>query len=121
MKLEEDKSNKNLNENGDLSDLEFIVIDSLEKFVCYQNNFFSYFLDNCEWGKMKRSKGYFKEFQNLYPEIEKELTNIVVESRINSQKELPYEKLFEAYNLMKEILKKEGDIEEKNISYLLFR
>ncbi len=90
-------------------------IDSIKEFIKYQNNFYGYFLDYCEWGLLKRKKDYFVEFQKKYPKFEKELTekityllkefgtNILYDTKI-----FPYEDLFKAYSLITEIIKEKN-------------
>jgi hypothetical protein len=101
-----------MNKKYKITQVEF---SSLEEFIEGHNNFYAYFLDNCEWGNNKREKDYFKKFRELYPELERELTKKVTHIRSNHLgiKSLPYEQLFEAYQKMSLLVEAENETERK--------
>jgi len=67
-----------------------IEFSRLEEFVNGQNNFFIFFLNDCFSGRdFYRQKAVFKRFQETYPEMEKELTELTTKSK-RFWKKLPY-------------------------------
>ena len=80
-----------------------IEFKSLDNFVKNQNNFYIYFTDDCEAGKIYRKFPHFKRFQEAHSELEKKVTTATVDalrSKDKSKQKLPYEELWEAYKCM---------------------
>lgn len=74
---------------------------TLEEFIEAQNNFYLHFCSESIFGSDYRSNRYFIRFKEKYPQLEESAKKATLDA-INSvqSKELPYEILFEAYNLM---------------------
>lgn len=89
-----------------------IEYKTLDDFIEGQNNFHFHFLDDCDTGLLYRTAPHFKRFQDANPDLEKAITKAVVEavriarneSRQNLISNLPYDKLYEAYNLMSKLV-----------------
>ena len=78
---------------------------TIEEFAEDSNNFFAYFLDDCDYGEMKRGKPHFKRFQEANPDLEEVITKEVVRCiRQTPRLKLPYPQLWEAYKLMSQFV-----------------
>lgn len=82
-----------------------IEFESLDDFIRGQNNFYAYFLNDCEWGKSRRKTPHFERFQEAHPEMARIITNSTVEAvRAKPRKELPNEQLWGAYKIMSSLV-----------------
>jgi len=71
-------------------------------------------LDHCKWGLMKRERrAHFRRFQEAHPEFEREVTRETTEAfKITRTNDLPYDKLWETYNLMSKLV----HVDDKGVS-----
>ena len=83
-----------------------IEFESLDDFIRGQNNYYAYFLDDCQFGKLYRTeKANFRRFQEAHPEMEREVTcSTVLALRSEPRQELPYEQLWETYKIMSQLV-----------------
>jgi hypothetical protein len=78
-----------------------VEYETLEEFVEGSDNFYLFFGSGfCSEGAY-RTRNAFKRFQEAYPELERELA---LQVNSNSPPELPWQKLFEAYKLMSQLV-----------------
>ena len=96
---------------------------TLEEFIEGSNNFFSTFLNN---HRSRRNHPFYQRFRSLYPELcsflEQEITiKNYNKPRIPIEKKWPWEKLWEAYSLMSELiyLGDPGVIDKDHRTFLL--
>jgi len=82
--------------------------ESLDDFKKGQNNYYAYFLEGNGWGEARRILPCFKRFQDLYSELEKEVTKATCEAVSNST-ELPLELLYDSYNIMSQLVFTDDD------------
>lgn len=85
-----------------------IEFKSLEDFIRGQNNFFCYFLEDCQSGEVYRRTAHFQRFQRAHPDLEREVTNETILAARNDPgkkwKRLPYNQLWEAYKIMSKLV-----------------
>lgn len=83
-----------------------IEFQSLDDFVNKQNNFYMHFRDNCfESNNIYRLRATFKRFQIQNPEMEQDVTKATIQViKAWPEQRLPYEQLWEAYNLMSKLV-----------------
>jgi len=82
-----------------------IQFGTLDDFVDRQDNYWAHFLDDVDFGQMKREHPYFKRFQAAHPEMERQVTEATVRARRAVPRErLPYEQLWETYKLMSKLV-----------------
>ena len=82
-----------------------IEFESLDDFVRGQNNYYAYFLDDCEWGINHRERPVFRRFQEANPQTEREVTGATVRAvRAEPRQRLPYEQLWQTYRIMSQLV-----------------
>ncbi len=79
--------------------------ESLDDFIRGQNNYYAYFLDDCDWGISHRERPPFRRFQEAHPEMERKVTDATIRAlRAESRQKLPYEQLWETYKIMSRLV-----------------
>ena len=78
-----------------------VRFNTLREFRRGSNNFYCHFLKHAT---RIRADPYYQEFMEKYPDLEKELTEVVTNNS-GTFDNLPWERLWEAYNLMAELVK----------------
>tara|TARA_Y100000310_G_scaffold69026_1_gene64407 strand:+ start:21878 stop:22216 length:339 start_codon:yes stop_codon:yes gene_type:complete len=83
-----------------------VEFSDLAEFKKGENNFHLFFSGGTWIGDGYRAKPVFTRFQKINPELERELTQATVRAEEQSQERpnLPYEKLFQAYQIMSKLV-----------------
>lgn len=77
-----------------------VQFESLDYFIKGEINYHSHFLKGNRWGESRREHPHFIRFKELNPELEMETTQATLKAR----GKLPYEILFETYQLMSQLV-----------------
>jgi len=94
--------------------------ETLEDFVKHEGNFHIFFVDNPSMARdVWRNKPVFLRFREQNQSMETELTKVTTEARNTPPyNKLPYEKLYEAYQIMGNLVYV-GDANDIDEYYLL--